>query len=110
MRNIIIIVDVFVIDVLDYVSMGLIAVRLTSNVIHNASYILVFELICGLQSADQRSGKSGKGGVTDLNPASSGVCEQARKLVSCNDYDIFHRPQLNPLRSLRSAVLQRCFL
>ena len=79
-------------DVLDYVSMGLIAVRLTSNVIHNASYILVFELICGLQSADQRSGKSGKGGVTELNPASSGVCEQARELVFCNDYDVSPAP------------------
>ena len=56
MINIILVMDIFVIDVLDYVPMALIAARPTSNVIHNASYILVFELICGLQSKEQLSG------------------------------------------------------
>ena len=42
MRNIIIIVDIFIIYVPDYVSMGLIAARLRSNGINNASKILVF--------------------------------------------------------------------
>ncbi|HBR59921.1 MAG TPA: phenylalanine aminomutase (D-beta-phenylalanine forming), partial [Deltaproteobacteria bacterium] len=96
-------------DFQDHVSMGLIAARRARDIMNNAAYILAFELICGCQAADQRSGKSGKGGAAELSSATHGVYEKVRKLVPYLDYDM---PFTDPLESvaelIRSGALLDC--
>jgi histidine ammonia-lyase len=96
-------------DFQDHVSMGLIAARRARDIMNNAAYILAFELICGCQAADQRSGKSGKGGAVELSSATHGVYEKVRKLVPYLDYDM---PFTDPLESvavlIRSGALLDC--
>ena len=110
MRNIIIIVDIFIIYVPDYVSMGLIAARLRSNGINNASKILVFwvNLLVTICIPEKRQ--------VWKRWSDSSISQLIRRMWAGTGTSYLQRwwsfspTQSNLLRSLRSIVLQCCFL
>lgn len=92
-------------DFQDFVSMGLVAARRTSEVVHDTAYVLAFELMCAAQAADIR-------GAEKLSPVGRQTYELTREVAPPFDVDVSVTPHVekiaeNILDGQYAAILSR---
>jgi histidine ammonia-lyase len=92
-------------DFQDFVSMGLVAARRTSEVVRDTAYVLAFEVMCAAQAADIR-------GVEKLSPLGRQTYELTREVAPTFDYDMSVTPYVEKiaahiLEGRYAAILRR---
>ena len=77
-------------DFQDFVSLGLVAARRTSEVVRDTAYVLAFELICAAQAADFR-------GAEKLSVPGKRTYELVRAIMPSYDHDELLTPYLEEI-------------